>query len=123
MIRTTSCTALLLLASCAGPAVETARVSSVVPPPAWRTNAGPVAPLYRDWWQAFGDPALTALVEKALANNPDIAIAAGRVREAQANIALARSRLLPALDAGIGGGKGNDNDFCGNHNILRDPFV
>lgn len=104
MIRATSCTALLLLASCAGPAVETARVTPLAPPPAWRTDAGPVAPLDRDWWQAFGDPALTALVEKALANNPDIAIAAGRVREAQANIALARSRLLPALDAGIGGG-------------------
>ena len=102
MIRTAASAALLLLASCAGPAVETARVAPVAPPPAWRTDAGPVAPLDRAWWQAFGDPTLTALVEKALANNPDIAIAAGRIREARANLDLARSQLLPAIDAGIG---------------------
>jgi NodT family efflux transporter outer membrane factor (OMF) lipoprotein len=61
-----------------------------------------VAPLDRNWWQGFGDPALTALVEKALANNTDIAIAAGRVREARANLAAARASLYPAIEAGAG---------------------
>ncbi len=92
----------LLLAGCAGPAVETASVQPIAPAAAWRTDAGPTAPLDRDWWRGFGDPALTALVEAALANNADIGVAAGRVREARANEMLARAQLLPTLDAGIG---------------------
>lgn len=95
----------LLLAGCAGPAVETAKVEPVQPAAAWRTDAGPTAPLDRDWWIGFGDPALTALVERALANNADIGVAAGRVREARANEMLARAQLLPTLDAGIGGSR------------------
>ena len=45
---------------------------------------------------------LTALVERALANNTDIAIAAARVREARAQEALARSQQFPSLDLGVG---------------------
>ncbi|MGV3481621.1 MAG: efflux transporter outer membrane subunit [Sphingobium sp.] len=95
----------LLLAGCAGPAVDTAGVQPVAPAAAWRTDAGPTAPLDRDWWIGFGDPALTGLVERALANNADIGVAAGRVREARANEMLARAQLLPTLDAGIGGSR------------------
>jgi len=96
---------LLALSACAGPPVETANVPPVVPPPAWRTDAGPLAPIDRAWWQAFGDPVMTALIDKALANNTDIAIAVGRIREMRANLALARSQMLPAIDAGISGGR------------------
>ncbi|HEX8059129.1 MAG TPA: efflux transporter outer membrane subunit [Novosphingobium sp.] len=91
------------LAACAGPNVATMQVAPVTPPPTWRTESGPAAPLQQDWWQAFGDPAMTALIEQALANNTDIAIAAGRVREARANLALTRSQMLPAIDATISG--------------------
>jgi len=101
-MRSAALLLLPLLASCAGPAVETARVAPVVAPAAWRTDAGPVAPLDHAWWQAFGDPVLTALVEKALANNTDIAVAAARVREARANVAAARATLFPTLDGGAG---------------------
>jgi multidrug efflux system outer membrane protein len=96
---------LLALASCAGPPVMTATVPPVVPPPAWRTDAGPTAPLDRAWWQSFGDPVMTALIDKALANNTDIGAAMGRVRELEANLALARSQMLPTIDAGISGGR------------------
>jgi NodT family efflux transporter outer membrane factor (OMF) lipoprotein len=95
----------LTLASCAGPKVATVDVPPVRPPVAWRTDGGPAAPLQQDWWQAFGDPAMTALIEQALANNTDIAIAAGRVREARANLAFTRSQMLPAIDAAIAGGR------------------
>ncbi|QGP81197.1 efflux transporter outer membrane subunit [Sphingobium sp. CAP-1] len=90
---------LLPLAACAGPTVDTATVAPVAPPPAWRTDAGPVAPFDRAWWQGFGDPALTMLVERALADNVDIAIAGARVREAQAQQGVARAALLPTLEA------------------------
>ncbi|MBV1691338.1 efflux transporter outer membrane subunit [Novosphingobium sp. G106] len=93
------------LAACAGPKVATVAVPPVRPPDAWRTDSGTAAPLQQDWWQAFGDPAMTALIEQALANNTDIAIAAGRVREAHANFALARAQLLPTVDATISGAR------------------
>ncbi|BCA58021.1 Fis family transcriptional regulator [Sphingomonas sp. HMP6] len=35
------------------------------------------------WWTTFGDPVLTALVERALKDSPDVAIAASRVRQAR----------------------------------------
>lgn len=96
---------LFALSACAGPPIKTASVPPVVPPAAWRTDAGQVAPIDRAWWQSFGDPVMTVLIDKALANNTDIAIAVGRVREMRANLALARSQTLPAIDAGISGGR------------------
>ena len=93
------------LAGCAGPQVATEHVAPVAPAAAWRTDAGPTAPLDRAWWRGFGDPALAALVERALANNSDVAIAAARVREARANERLARSQLLPTLGLGAEAGR------------------
>lgn len=93
------------LAACAGPNVATTSVAPVTPPVAWRTDANPVAPPQRDWWQSFGDPTLAALVEKALSNNSDIGVAAARVREARANFTLARAQTLPTIDAAISGGR------------------
>lgn len=97
--------ALLPLAACAGPAVDLAAVEAVAPPAGWRINAGPTAPIDRAWWQAFGDPALTALVERALERNIDIALATARVREARAQQMAARAQLLPTLD-----GSGGESD-------------
>lgn len=107
MTRARSSIALVLalaigLQGCAGPAVKTAQVEPFVPPPGWRVDLGVGVPLEKDWWRSFGDPALAALVEDALANNLDIAIAGARVREARAQQMLARSAMLPTLDAGIG---------------------
>lgn len=34
------------------------------------------------WWELFGDTTLDALVEQALANNRDVAVAAARVQQA-----------------------------------------
>ncbi|MCX7283452.1 MAG: efflux transporter outer membrane subunit [Novosphingobium sp.] len=92
---------LALLAGCAGPAVQTAQVPSVLPPPDFRVDLGPGVPVDRDWWRSFGDPQLTLLVDEALARNADIGIATARVREARAQQDLARSAMLPTLDAAI----------------------
>jgi NodT family efflux transporter outer membrane factor (OMF) lipoprotein len=91
-----------LLAGCAGPAVRTAQVPPVVPPADWRVDLQPSVPLDPQWWQSFGDPQLAALVEEALSRNADIGIAEARVREARAQQDLARSALLPTLDATLG---------------------
>jgi multidrug efflux system outer membrane protein len=87
------------LAACAGPHVETADVPPVAPPSAWRIDAGPTSPIDAAWWRAFGDPALSALVERALAGNLDIALAGARIRDARAQEMAARAALLPTLDA------------------------
>jgi NodT family efflux transporter outer membrane factor (OMF) lipoprotein len=92
----------LLLAACAGLEVETARVEPVVPPESWRTPSARTAALDGDWWRSFGDPALVALIERAQANNLDIAIAGARIREAKAQELVAGAALRPALDAGAG---------------------
>jgi NodT family efflux transporter outer membrane factor (OMF) lipoprotein len=98
----------LVLGGCAGPSVRTADVPQIAAPAAWRTEAGSHAPIDQAWWQSFGDPALTALVEAALANNSDIGVAVARVREAQANLMLARAQFLPTLDAAVGGARSRD---------------
>jgi len=96
---------LALLSACAGPPVETAQVAPVTPPAQWRVDAGPTTPLDRTWWQAFGDPVLTGLVEQALANNLDIALAGARIRDARAQVMAARAALLPTLDAAGSGAR------------------
>jgi multidrug efflux system outer membrane protein len=84
--------------------------ASVTPPPErqvdapaqWRTAVAYTVPVEPQWWTVFGDPVLTALVEQALANNNDVALAAARIREAHAQEQLARSQLFPAVDAVLG---------------------
>ena len=98
-----SALALVLLAcACAGPVPPVPPEATVLPPAGWGTNSGPTASMEAQWWQRFGDPVLTALVERALANNVDVAIAAARVREARAQERLARAQLFPSLDLGVG---------------------
>ena len=91
----------LLLSACAGPPVKVAAVPAVEEPPAWQGDATRTMSLDKDWWRQFGDPVLTALVEKALASNTDIGKAVGRVREARADARIARAALLPTLNAGF----------------------
>jgi NodT family efflux transporter outer membrane factor (OMF) lipoprotein len=52
------------------------------------------------WWMQFNDAALTQLIDTAIKNNYDIAIAAARVDQSRAGIRLARSQLLPSVGVG-----------------------
>ena len=52
------------------------------------------------WWQSFGDPVLTKIVETALANNVDVSIAAARVDEARGQFRFAHGQLLPSVGVG-----------------------
>ena len=58
------------------------------------------APVAADWWKAYGDPALDALIEEALARNTDIRLAAARIDEARANLGLARADQFPSAQIG-----------------------
>ncbi|SFP82053.1 efflux transporter outer membrane subunit [Sphingomonas rubra] len=89
----------LPLAACvsAGPRAPAPAAAEVVAPPGWRSGTGRGATVDADWWTRFGDPALSALVARALANNVDVAVAAARVEEAHAAEALARAQLSPQV--------------------------
>jgi NodT family efflux transporter outer membrane factor (OMF) lipoprotein len=78
--------------------------ASLTPPEGWRSPVGPTVPLEADWWKAFGDPAMTTLVERALARNDDLGMAAQRVEEARALARLASAQQLPQVNAGLPGG-------------------
>ncbi len=106
MKRVFSLIMLATMSACVGPTPPSPPGARVVPPASWRTASGLTAPLERDWWQRFGDAQLASLVEQALSNNSDIAIAAARVREARAQERLARSQLFPSLDLGAGASYG-----------------
>lgn len=54
-------------------------------------------------WAAFGDPVLTGLIERALKDNPDVRIAASRVRQARLQEIIARAGGKPTLTADANG--------------------
>src|SRR3546814_17200388 len=92
---------LVTLAGCVPSRPPSPQAATITPPPVWRTDLTGTAQIDIAWWRQFGDPALSAQVEAAIANNPDIAIAAARVREARAPEALARPQLFPTLEPGL----------------------
>lgn len=53
-----------------------------------------------DWWSGLGDPQLDALIAEALKNNPNLAVADARAREAQAVAGTADAARKPTLNAG-----------------------
>jgi outer membrane protein, multidrug efflux system len=73
--------------------------STLQVPVHWRTDIGPGAPVERNWWQAFHDPALAELVQRALAHNGDIRSAQARLQEYRARITVAQSAEAPQLNA------------------------
>ncbi len=62
--------------------------------------------LPREWWQMFGDTTLNRLVERAISQNKNIAIAASRIEEARHNLVVTRSTYLPSV-AGTISAEGN----------------
>ena len=64
-----------------------------------------------NWWAAYGDPALDALITEALAGSPDVALAAARVRAAEAIAQQAGAALLPSagIEASVGGNQQSQN--------------
>lgn len=53
-----------------------------------------------DWWTGLGDPQLSALIAEALKDNPSLAVADARAREAQAQAGAADAERGPTVNAG-----------------------
>lgn len=73
-------------------------------PPAWQPDAPwhEAAPddgaLKGDWWRLFRDDTLNPLVERALAGNQDLRVAAARLDQARDEVTVVRSGLFPSVD-------------------------
>lgn len=88
----------LMIAGCTTAPPAAPPVSPAIPE-AWRSPLphGGSTPALNVWWQAFSDPQLARLVERAQGQSPTLAQAAARRRQAEAGAAQARAALLPAL--------------------------
>ncbi|MDX9698852.1 MAG: efflux transporter outer membrane subunit [Rhodocyclaceae bacterium] len=98
----------VLLGGCASMIPDYQRPDAPVPAHWVLTEAGAAeadadarAPLEAlAWKEYFTDPALQALVERALAHNRDLRIAALNIEQARAQYRISRADRLPGVDAG-----------------------
>jgi NodT family efflux transporter outer membrane factor (OMF) lipoprotein len=76
-------------------------------PVEWENGEAGAAALWpeADWWRGFGSEPLDRLMETAQRNNYDLAAAAARVLQADAQTRIAGAPLLPALDGGVSGSR------------------
>lgn len=93
----------LLLAGCASlKAPPSSADAGVAVPTAWSLAAPATTPsALARWWQRFDDPALTSLIEQALAANASIASAQAALRQSRALAQVQQARLGP--DVGVSG--------------------
>jgi NodT family efflux transporter outer membrane factor (OMF) lipoprotein len=93
--------AALLLAACASPGPQRAPQRLTEAAALGLTADAATATAWPDerWWQRFGDPALSALVEQALAGQPSLRQAEARLRQAEAGVAAADAGRAPQVQA------------------------
>ncbi len=89
---------LSLLAACVAPSADAGRVVRPVGSYAAASLASADARAWpaADWWRAYGDPQLDALIAEALAGSPDVAAADARLHRAEAQLGSARAAALPS---------------------------
>jgi multidrug efflux system outer membrane protein len=68
-----------------------------------------------EWWKGFGDPELSDLVAQAQGGNRDLATAAARVMQAEAQATIQRGALFPQL----GASGGHLNEGCNGQSCLN----
>ncbi|MEG3091866.1 efflux transporter outer membrane subunit [Sphingomonas sp. PB1R3] len=97
---------LLLLGACTvGPnyAGPPKAIGSAATPPAGFVRAdntlSTAAPAVADWWTTLNDPMLTWLEERALASNPNVAVAQARLKQARSALRLERANQAPNANA------------------------
>ena len=105
-VRTASVAALGLAAAGCATAPPQALTPSDVP--AVFTEPSPSgAPVWptAEWWKGFGSDEMNGIVDSAQKDNLDLAQAAARVMEAEANQEIAGSSLFPSVDLSAGAGR------------------
>ena len=92
-----------LLSACQSTHIE--QRSQITLPAAYEQNTRATGNAdIRRWWQHWQDPVLNQLITEALTNNPDIAIARSRLKEAQATVNLADADRGATIGLGVNAG-------------------
>lgn len=65
------------------------------------------------WWKSFQDPALNALLDEATGNSQDLALAAARIDESRASLALTHSSRFPTVDASVNASRAQVSESAG----------
>jgi NodT family efflux transporter outer membrane factor (OMF) lipoprotein len=86
-------------------------------PGQWAAQSEGSEPVARAWLGTFADPRLDALVTEAIANNPDLRVAAARVQVASEYVNLADSTLYPQVNLLAKGGGKMGGDASGTNGI------
>jgi len=100
-------------------------------PPAWQPDAPwhEAAPsdtrLKGNWWQSFQDESLNRLVERALAANQELRVAAARLDQARDQVTVARSEMYPwvGLSATAARGKTSANRPLAEYSVPNQSTV
>ena len=88
------------IAGCASLTTSPVPSPELAMPAGYQQSAGEAGnPAPADWWKAFNAQELSALVDDAQKGSPDLAIAAERVRQAEAAVRVAGASLFPAVNA------------------------
>jgi len=73
------------------------------------SDQDPATPvMLQAWWQRFDDLVLVRLIETAIARNPEIGMAAARIREARGLETSTSATLLPAVELSVAGAQGRE---------------
>ena len=100
--------AALILAGCATPALHQPEIAmpsafkEALDGTTWKVGQPAEGQARGAWWLVFNDPALTALVNEAAAQNANLDIAAARVRQARALAGVVEAERTPQINAGVG---------------------
>ena len=98
--------ATLLLGGCAaGPNCRPPAPAALGVPEAWSVPAAASREDLNRWWTSFGDPVLSQLMDRASADNLDLAQAEARVRQAREALVASRAQLLPTVSGSAGAGR------------------
>ena len=71
-----------------------------IPPAYTASSFSGAAMAESDWWRGFNADELSSLIASALRASPDMAIAAERILQAEAQVRIAGASLFPALSSG-----------------------
>src|SRR3954464_18300 len=63
----------------------------------WKAGEAASGTVQDNWLASFGDTTLDALVHEALVANPDLRVAAARMRQAEQYLVQARAPTFPAI--------------------------
>jgi NodT family efflux transporter outer membrane factor (OMF) lipoprotein len=111
-----SCGAALVLSACAaGPDYRAPQPAALGVPATYSQGkaAGISEADLAQWWTRLNDPALSGLIDTAIANNLDIAQAQARLRQARESLVQSNAAFLPQISGSATGGRNYSNQDAG----------